>query len=243
MARTRCSSRRRTANPRPLRSRRAARFRARPRTCGRQPANSPTQPAASIWNGSHGPTPPVSNALPKSVSMPSTKPKPRPSTRPAGISKKNTGEAPDASMPSGRNAAPHAVRTASNAMAFASMPPSANSASTTTSSSGNTIANTQGASPVCAELAPVALAGSKNGHRTRARRPHSRRRAQAPIAGASHHGRTSTGRRPCVARRDRRRVDGGHGVPPRVWPAPARRSARAAARGSSRLAARTSAMP
>ena len=45
--------------------------------------------------------------------MPSTKPKPRPSTRPAGMSKKNTGEAPDTSTPSGRNAAPQAVRTAS----------------------------------------------------------------------------------------------------------------------------------
>ena len=32
---------------------------ARPRAGGRQPARSPTQDDASIWNGSHGPTPPV----------------------------------------------------------------------------------------------------------------------------------------------------------------------------------------
>ena len=52
---------------------------ARPRTRrGRSPAPRPTQPDASIWNGSHGPSPPVSTAEANIVVVPSTKPKPGP---------------------------------------------------------------------------------------------------------------------------------------------------------------------
>src|SRR5699024_11355053 len=45
---------------------------------GRSPAPRPTQPAASIWNGSHGPTPPVSSAEENSVLTPSRNPNPGP---------------------------------------------------------------------------------------------------------------------------------------------------------------------
>ena len=61
---------------------------ARSRPCrgrrpGSRPAPSPTQDAASIWNGSHGPTPAVSSAEANSEVEPSTKPKPG-SEHPAG---------------------------------------------------------------------------------------------------------------------------------------------------------------
>ena len=42
---------------------------------GRSPATSPTHDDASIWNGSHGPTPPVMSADAKRVVEPSTNPK------------------------------------------------------------------------------------------------------------------------------------------------------------------------
>src|SRR6478736_8759685 len=136
---------------------------ARPRRGGRQPAKNPIQAAPSIWNGSHGPTPPVSSADTNSVSAPSTNPKPRPSTRPAGINRKNTGSKP-ATPPLGRrSAAPHAASTPRRATALASSAPSASSASTTASRSGNNRASSQGAS---AEWAvPAEPDGSDiNGH-------------------------------------------------------------------------------
>ena len=55
----------------------------RPRAGGSRPAPSPTHDAASIWNGSHGPMPPVSSADANSVVEPNTKPNPGPYTRPA----------------------------------------------------------------------------------------------------------------------------------------------------------------
>ena len=50
----------------------------RPRAGGSNPAPRPTHDAASIWNGSHGPTPPVRIADANSVVDPRTKPKPGP---------------------------------------------------------------------------------------------------------------------------------------------------------------------
>ncbi len=92
----------------------------------------------------------MSNALPNRVSAPSVKPNPRPNTRPAGISRKNTGDAPVTSPPSIRKAAPHAASTPSSAITFASMPPSEISASTTTSNNGSTTRKIHGASVACA---------------------------------------------------------------------------------------------
>ena len=43
-----------------------------------------SSPAASIWNGSHGPPPPVSAAEANMATLPSTNPNPGPITRPAG---------------------------------------------------------------------------------------------------------------------------------------------------------------
>src|SRR3954469_20098443 len=61
---------------------------------GSSPAPIPTQAEHIIWNGSHGPTPPVSRADANSDVQPSTKPKPGPNTRPARISTKNTSSTP-----------------------------------------------------------------------------------------------------------------------------------------------------
>src|SRR5215218_8913910 len=127
---------------------------ARPRSGGRQPARKPTQPAASIWKGSHGPTPAVSRALANSVTEPRTSPKPRPSARPASTSRKNTGSKPAAPPPSGRSAAPTAASTPRTATALASMPPSATSASTTASSSGSSATNSHGAVALPARADP-----------------------------------------------------------------------------------------
>src|SRR4029079_7429759 len=51
---------------------------ARPRHGGSSAAPRPTQAEPSIWNGNHGPTPPVSSADVNIVVAPSTKPKPGP---------------------------------------------------------------------------------------------------------------------------------------------------------------------
>src|SRR4249919_2143249 len=102
----------------------------RPEAGGRHPASSPTQAAPSIWNGSQGPTPPVTSAEAKSVTAPSTKPKPRPSARPPRTMSRNTGEKPVTPPPSGLSAAPTEASTPSMAIALASSPPSATSART-----------------------------------------------------------------------------------------------------------------
>ncbi len=68
-----------------------------PRIGGRQPAPKPTHPAASIWNGNHGPTPPVINPDAKNATAPRTNPNPRPKTRAASIEEEPFGlEAVDA---------------------------------------------------------------------------------------------------------------------------------------------------
>src|SRR4051794_25291827 len=51
---------------------------ARPRHRGSSAAPRPTHAEPSIWNGNHGPTPPVNNADVNMVVAPSTKPKPGP---------------------------------------------------------------------------------------------------------------------------------------------------------------------
>src|SRR6188508_2617427 len=106
----------------------------------------PTQAAPNIWNGNHGPTPPVISADANNVVAPSTKPNPAPKTRPASTSRKNTVSSPAVPAPRGRRAAPTAASTPSIATALTSMPPSLISASTTASSSGSTSAKTSGAS-------------------------------------------------------------------------------------------------
>src|SRR3954451_2319531 len=94
---------------------------ARPRAGGRQPAKNPTHAEPNISNGSHGPTPPVNKADVNIVSAPSTNPKPRPKTRPAGSRRKNNGVNPVTPVDGNRSAAPQAVSTPSTAMALLSI--------------------------------------------------------------------------------------------------------------------------
>ena len=87
------------------------------------------------------------------MTAPSTNPKLRPSTRPAGINRKNTKLKPVAPPDSGRSAAPQPASTPSTATALASMPCSLTSARTTASSSASSAMNSHGASSACAVLA------------------------------------------------------------------------------------------
>src|SRR5690606_25149225 len=120
----------------------------RPRTRGRSPPPSPIQPAPSIWNGSHGPMPPVSSAEANIVVLPSTNPNPGPCTRPASTSRKNIGSTPPTPAPSGRSAAPIAESKPRFACALVSIPPLDSSASTTASRPARIPTNTKGASVV-----------------------------------------------------------------------------------------------
>jgi hypothetical protein len=98
---------------------------------GSRPAPTPIHADDNIWNGSHGPTPAVSNADANNDVQPRTKPNPAPNTRPASTSMKNTVSTPAVPAPSGRSAALTAESTPSIASALESIPPSDNSASTT----------------------------------------------------------------------------------------------------------------
>src|SRR5665213_3380877 len=80
------------------------------------------------------------------VSTPSTKPKPRPSTRPAGIRRKKTGSNPATAGLGMRSAAPQAARIPRSAMALASSDPSARALRTTARSRGRTAMKIHGAS-------------------------------------------------------------------------------------------------
>ena len=106
----------------------------------------PTHEAASIWNGSHGPTPAVISAEANNVVEPSTNPNPGPNTRPPRMRRRNTVSMPPRPAPSGRSIAPRAVRIPSIATALASIPPTLISARTTATITGTTATNTSGAS-------------------------------------------------------------------------------------------------
>src|SRR5689334_1798377 len=120
----------------------------RPLNRGSRPARQPTHAQANIWNGIHGPTPPLISAPPSSETDPSTNPNPAPNARPASTSRKNPGSRPAVPGPSARNAAPTAASIPSNEITFASIPDSDNSASTTATSNGSSRTNSQGASVV-----------------------------------------------------------------------------------------------
>src|SRR4051812_17166146 len=121
----------------------------RPPERGRQPAPKPTQPAAIIWNGSQGPTPPVISAPTNKVTAPSTKPNPRPNTRPPRMITAKLGSRPAVPGPRVRSAPPTAASIPSIATALASTPPAVSSASTTAASSGRISTKIIGASPEC----------------------------------------------------------------------------------------------
>ena len=122
-----------------------------------------TQAAPSIWYGNHGPMPAVSTAEANMLVAPSAKPKPAPKTRPPRTRRKNITSIPPVPAPRGRRTASTADRTPSIATAFASIPPSAISARTTTSMSGRRMAKSIGASrlwPATAECS-----STRRGHR------------------------------------------------------------------------------
>src|SRR5690606_17076778 len=105
--------------------------------------------AASIWYGSHGPTPAVTSAEANSEVQPSTNPKPGPNTRPPRISRKNTSSIPAVPALAPRSTALLAVSTPRIARTRASSPPSVSSASATTSTTGSRTRNTNGGWTVC----------------------------------------------------------------------------------------------
>ena len=113
-------------------------------------------PPASIWNGSHGPTPPVIRADAKNATAPRTKPNPRPKTRAARMRRNHSGSNPLMPGLGTRSAAKQAARIPSNATALASIAPSESSAITMASRSGMRPTKIQGASPLWAEFWPAA---------------------------------------------------------------------------------------
>ena len=113
---------------------------------GSSPAPIPIHAQTSIWNGSHGPTPPVIRAEANSDVHPSTNPKPGPKTLPARMSRKKTSSIPAVPAPSPRRIALTADSTPRIARTRASIPPSLNSASTTTITSGSSARKMKGGS-------------------------------------------------------------------------------------------------
>src|SRR5690625_1827650 len=134
---------------------------------GSRPAPRPIHAEHIIWNGSHGPTPPVSNAEAKIATHPRAKPNPGPKTRPASTRRKNTVSIPATPAPSGRSTASTAASTPRMASAFASMPPSDISASTTTITTGSSATNMNGASSESCVAEPSTR--TSNGHTNIAR--------------------------------------------------------------------------
>ena len=108
----------------------------------------------------------MSNADANMVSAPWTNPKPRPNTRPPGMSKKNTPVKPVTPVLGARSAAPHATSTPSIATALASSAPSASSESKMPTRSGTSTMNTHGASPAWARFSlPVRPSEQRPGER------------------------------------------------------------------------------
>ena len=103
---------------------------AAPAARGSSPAPRPIHAAPIIWNGSHGPTPPVTSAEANMPIAPRQKPKPGPSARPPRTTTIHIGSKPACPQPNGRSAAAAAASTPSSATPLASRPPSATSAST-----------------------------------------------------------------------------------------------------------------
>ncbi|HVF54174.1 MAG TPA: hypothetical protein VNC78_11315 [Actinomycetota bacterium] len=89
---------------------------------GISPAPSPTQPIATIWNGTHGPSPPTKKADAAVPSAPSENPNAGPNEFPASRTTMNIAENPPTN-PGRRNATIAAARVPSNAIAFGPMPP------------------------------------------------------------------------------------------------------------------------
>src|SRR5690606_13753401 len=175
---------------------------------GSSPATRPTNAAANIWYGIHGPTPPVSSAEANSPVLPRMKPNAGPKTLPAKMIRKKTVSTPAAPAPNGRTAATTADSTPSIATARASMPPSESCTSTTAVTSGSSIANSQGPEVVSVSAPPGATSSGQDV----ATRP---KRAASATASAPRRRRRVRGLSEAVMGLAQRGGDLVHGQPPR----------------------------
>ena len=141
----------RRTGPTPHRTPRAERPRPARAAAAAVPRPDPTHAAPSIWNGSQGPTPPVTSADANRVVAPSTKPNPAPNTRPPSTSRKNTVSRPGRAGAERSQRGTDGGEHAEHRDGLDVEPPSLISASTTASSSGSTSAKSSGASVPCAE--------------------------------------------------------------------------------------------
>jgi len=121
----------------------------RPRRRGSSAAPAPIQPAATIWNGSQGPTPAESSPDAKNDNAPRQKPNPGPNTRPPQMMSRKKKVKPVPPPDSGRSAASTPARMPRIATALASRPPSESSANTTARHNGNRATKIHGASLEC----------------------------------------------------------------------------------------------
>ena len=126
-----------------------------------KPAPAPIQPSASIWNGSHGPMPPVMMADTAIAHRPRRSPNRGPNAAPARTTRKKMPLPPPGRSMSRRRPA-HAASMPSSAIVAPFMVPRRTSSITAATTSAPTAAATSGASPLCAWLVS-AVAGSQNG--------------------------------------------------------------------------------
>ena len=131
---------------------------------GSRPAPIPTQPTATIWNGSQGPNPPTNMPDANVPIAPSTKPKPGPNELPATSTTMNIAENP-ATKPGSRRRhhrrAEHAYRVQRSSGPCRRGPARRTTAFPRHASRPTMI---QGASTPCA-VSPPTAAGRRNGHR------------------------------------------------------------------------------
>ena len=98
---------------------------------GSMPAPIPTQPIATIWNGSHGPRPPMNRPLANMPTAPSRNPNAGPKLFPATSTTMNIALKP-ATNPGSRSATIAAPSTPISATAFGPSPPRPSSTNSTT---------------------------------------------------------------------------------------------------------------
>ena len=125
------------------------------------PASPPIHARASIWNGSHGPMPPVMIADTAIAHSPRSRPKRGPNAAPASTMRKKIPLPPPGS-PSRRSSPALAARTPRIATDAPVIVPRRTSIAIAATTSPPTTAATRGASPAWAALGS-AVPGSQNG--------------------------------------------------------------------------------
>ena len=149
---------------------------------GSRPARQPTHAQANIWNGIHGPTPPLIIAPPSSDS-PQHEPEPgseRPTPpAPAGRTQASSPAVPG---PSARNQPRQPPASPAARSPWRRSPSSDSSASTTATSNGSNNTNSQGASVCPIADSPAWSVCHNNGHPEDQARPRTRSRS-SPYCG------------------------------------------------------------